>query len=710
MPRAPYADIRHIRHKIRIRRLLFLTAILFVACLLAQTAIAAFIENEFYKISEKSIIKRVKVGEFREFTIVISNYKPSKASVSVSTAGNISNHTTLSKNKLDIAPTSDQNITLTFLADSIGKYNGTIAISGEINEQIPMEIIVSDTSILPVNALSLTVELQNEKVEAGKKLKYKVDLQNFLSERGYEVNLYYSIDRIGGENTYLQNKSFFQESESIKLDNSLSTFKELEIPSFLRQGEYVLNVKADYLGFSVYTSSRFHVTESALDYMLFGVVPLKTATLAVFAAGLAGGGIVFYKKRLQKKKKYASKLNLSLLPKQSVRSTYIGKIAERNVKAYMDLDQMQTHTIVAGSTGGGKTVSVKVIIEEALLKGVSVIVFDPTAQWTGMLRRNQDKKMFAMYEDFGLKKTDARAFSGNIRALTNAREIVEIKKFMKPGEITIFTVHRLEPQDIDVIVSNTTREVFKSNLPESKELKLLIVFDEVHRLLPKFGGTGQGFLQIERGAREFRKWGVGLVLISQVLTDFLGEIKANINTEIQMRTRDQGDLDRIKNKYGSYMLQSLLKASTGTGMLQNSSYNNGDPYFISFRPLLHEHARLSDDELANYAKYNSILDDLDFQIEQLEKLSVDVFDMKLELKMASDKVKAGSFNMAEIYFESLVPRLKNEWDKLGMKPKQREVRFVDEEELQKEFERAKEARKKFEEEAKKKGGSQSPPG
>jgi len=128
-------------------------------------------------------------------------------------------------------------------------------------------------------------------------------------------------------------------------------------------------------------------------------------------------------------------------------------------------------------------------------------------------------------------------------------------------------------------------------------------------------------------------------LISQVLTDFVGETKANINTEIQMRTRDQGDLDRIKNKYGSYMLQSLLKAATGTGMIENAAYNKGNPYFVAFRPLLHEHARLSDEELENYNKYNEVMDDFDYQIEQLEKYGIDVFDLRLELKMALAKDK-----------------------------------------------------------------------
>jgi len=231
-------------------------------------------------------------------------------------------------------------------------------------------------------------------------------------------------------------------------------------------------------------------------------------------------------------------------------------------------------------------------------------------------------------------------------------------------------------------------------------LKVLLVFDEVHRLLPKFGGSGEGFIQIERAAREFRKWGVGLTLISQVLTDFVGETKANINTEIQMRTRDQGDLDRIKNKYGGYMLQSLLKSATGTGMIENAAYNKGNPYFVAFKPLLHEHARLSDEELENYNKYNEVIDDLDYQLEQLEKDGIDVFDLRLELKMALDKVKSGSFNMVNIYLEGLTPRIKANWDKLGRQPEKKKLKLVTESELREELERAKEARKKFEEQQK----------
>jgi len=80
---------------------------------------------------------------------------------------------------------------------------------------------------------------------------------------------------------------------------------------------------------------------------------------------------------------------------------------------------------------------------------------------------------------------------------------------------------------------------------------------------------------------------------------FVGEIKANINTELQMRTRDESDLNRLKTKYGEEFLQSLIKASVGVGMFVNPAYNRGKPYFINFRPLLHNTRRLTDDILEN---------------------------------------------------------------------------------------------------------------
>jgi hypothetical protein len=191
------------------------------------------------------------------------------------------------------------------------------------------------------------------------------------------------------------------------------------------------------------------------------------------------------------------------------------------------------------------------------------------------------------------------------------------------------------------------------------------------------------------------------LLVSQVLSDFVGEIKANISTEIQMRTRDEGDLNRIKNKYGEEFLQSLVKASSGVGMFINPAYNRANPYFIHFRPILHNTRRLSDEELEKYNKYNEIVEDLEYQVEQLEEEKIDTFDLKMELKLIKDKIMVGNFSVVDIYLEGLTPRIINQWAKLGKKPKKKQIQLADLKEIKASVEEAKKERAKVEKEEEK---------
>ncbi|MEA2036660.1 MAG: helicase HerA-like domain-containing protein [Nanoarchaeota archaeon] len=682
--------------------------LLVVLMLFSENVDSGEISTDSYEISLDSINQRIKIGNYKEVPLIIKNNKATTIGVSLSLDDNLTELIKLSEDKFNLERNSEKKINLTFLADKLGFYTGVLSITGGIVEKIPINFSISEIVGVPIEAIAMEVESLTKKAYLGESLRYKVYVQDLLGGDQFNVTLYYSMSKLSEGNMFNSSGEFFSESEAVAVDTSTTLIKKIELPDSMEPDEYVLNVRVDYLGLSSYSSIRFILTERLMNYNVLGILPL--GWLIVIMSFLIISLIVYmiYRKRMAKKKRYKSKLDYSLLPKPGPRSVKVGKIAETNKDAYFDIDQLTMHTLIAGSTGGGKTVSAEVLVEEALDKGCTVFVFDPTAQWTGFLRKCVNKKMLDIYPKFGLKKTDAKAFNGNVHQMLNARQIVDVKKYMIPGELHSFAINKLDPADIDILVANTMREIFQANLPESKELKLLLIFDEVHRLLPKFGGTGQGFLQIERAAREFRKWGVGLMLISQVLTDFVGQTKANINTEIQMRTRDQGDLDRIKNKYGAYMLQSLLKASTGTGMIENPAYNTGNPYFISFRPLFHEHARLADDILESYNKYNDIIDDIEFEIDQLEALKKDVFDLRLELKMALDKVKAGAFNMVDIYLEGLKPRIDDMWKKLGKKPKKREIKLVDEAELQKELEKAKKAREKYEKDNAEAGGKPAP--
>ena len=364
-----------------------------------------------------------------------------------------------------------------------------------------------------------------------------------------------------------------------------------------------------------------------------------------------------YKVREERKKRYLSMVSFDYLPKAGRRSGYLGRVAESTKEAFIEFDVLQTHTLCAGATGSGKTIAAQVIIEEALLKNLAVIVFDPTGQWTGYLKPCTTKGMLKIYPLFKMKKSDAKAFTGNIHTIESENDHIDVRKYLNPGEITLFSMHKLEPEQIDVFIDNTIKDVFTSQLAESSECRLLLIYDEVHRLLPKFGGSGRALVGLERAVREFRKWGVGLILISQVLSDFVGEIKANIGTEIQMRTRYEKDLERIRLKYGQKVMHSIIRASVGTGMMQNSEYNQGRPYFVSFRPILHDPHRLSDEVLELFGKYNKKLDELWVRVDKLAALGVDVFDVTLELNLALENIRKTAFDVVELYIQGIDARV-----------------------------------------------------
>ena len=116
----------------------------------------------------------------------------------------------------------------------------------------------------------------------------------------------------------------------------------------------------------------------------------------------------------------------------------------------------------------------------------------------------------------------------------------------------------------------------------------------------------------------------------------------------------------------------------------------------------HNTRRLSDEELGKYNKYNEIIDDFENQINQLEKEKVDIFDLKMELKLIKDKLMTGNFSVVDIYVEGLGPRLQKQWEKIGKKPKKAEKKLLDASEIQKSVEEAKKAREIYEKEELKK--------
>ena len=667
--------------------------ILLSSFVLASSAYGDEIQRQGYSVSRSKVERTVTTGTLFQDFISVENFKNELISVTFSLSGNILDMIEFDSSGIEVYPKNSSQIYFYIKGTKVGNYSGEIILSGGAAEKIPVDIEVVDSDLSPV--FFIQTDPFKKYFRLNEDMKFKIYLTKLKSGELENLTLKYYLNNS-------KNESFFLGEENFNFTHSFYLVKDFKMPPGIEKGEYLLQAFAIYNGESTYSLSYFVIRKPFMNQLLFGFIPVWVIFLFLGILLISILSYILIKRHIKLSKKYRMEIDVKKLPIQTKENLVLGKIAEMKIKACLEPEKLKTHTIVAGATGGGKSIAAQVIIEEALLKNVAVIVFDPTAQWSGMLRKCEDKKMLSYYPAFGLKQTDARAFFGNIRQISHAREIIDIEKYIHPGQIQIFALNKLDPNDMDIFVASVIRQIFKSDPKETPDLKVLIIFDEVHRLLSKFGGNGEGFLQIERACREFRKWGIGVMLVSQVLSDFVGEIKANINTEIQMRTRDEGDLGRIKIKYGEEFLQSLVKASVGVGMFVNTSYNKGKPYFINFRPILHNTRRLSDEELEKYNKYNEIIDDFENQVEQLDQEKVDTFDLKMELKLIKDKLMTGSFSVVDIYIEGLGPRLQKQWEKIGKKPKKIEKKLIDVSEIKKSVEEAKKAREVYEKEELKK--------
>jgi uncharacterized membrane protein len=644
-------------------------------------------------VSTRLIEKQLYPGETASSKIHLRNKLNRIAGVTTLVYGDIKDMVFIENPIINLEPGQEDDIIVKMFVPfgkPAGNYEGELQIShANENATIPVTIRVLK---IEEKLLDIKIHPITPVITPGKEIKSQIDLYNLGKDKKVDVQLNIQLIEPKTEEIIIMTE------EALAVETTLSLVRKINTTEDTKVGRYILKATA------YYSNANRTMQATSLAYVsiewpwwmipIFGV-RVWEIMIAIFIGFGLFAALAFYKYQQEKKKRYIGKVDIKTLPQPGPGAAFVGKLAETDIRTFFDLNKLQMHTLVAGATGSGKTITAQDIAEEALKKNASVIVFDPTAQWTGFFKKCEDKMMLKRYRYFEMKHSDAQAFKGRIHIVKDPREVIDITKNMTPGEITIYAVHKLTPQQIDILVSSSIQQVFKANLEESPKLKTLIVYDEVHRLLPKFGGSGAGFIQLERGAREFRKWGIGLLLISQVLSDFVGEIKANIGTEVQMRTRYEADLNRIKMKYGEDILKSVVRESIGTGMTVNAEFNNGRPYFVAYRPILHHTRRLTNTELKKYEKYNSKVLDLEYQIEQLKKLKQDVFDLEMELKLAQDKLVSGTFNMVDIYMESLKPRIDALFKKLGKRPEKRKIKLMSEEEIKEGIQRAKQEREKI---------------
>ena len=586
---------------------------------------------------------QLEPGEEGTYALWVTNNVKYTINASISIIGEANQFIIPDKTKLKVNESTEKLVKLYVRIPSeaeAGVYTGDITVSADgKTESIPVSITVSAKG---ATYLDVVVEALTKRVGINDTAKFHIMLYNLGFRKKFNVTLDYSIKDFKAEGV------IHKESEIRSIQTSESFVKNIPLSEInITEGQYLIEVQVKYDSRFVTATDDFEVvlsfwTSERITQMAL-VISVTTSIIAVII------GRRKYIAWKQAKARYIFPIDMDKLPKGEI---WLGKIAETRDKTYFSMDDLTTHVLTAGATGAGKSVSAMVFVEDLLDQKIPVVVFDPTAQWTGFVRPCKDPKLLKYYRDFGMNVRDSRPYRGMIYEVTDPNIKIDFKKYMNPGEITVFTLNKLEPGQYDDAVVNIINTIFAQGWEESTRLKMIIVFDEVHRLLEKYGGKG-GYVSLEKACREFRKWGIGLIMASQVLSDFKEAIKGNVLTEVQLHTKSLADLGRVEKKYGLEYAKKVTKLEVGVGMMQNPKYNEGRPWFVAFRPTLHSPHKIPDVEMNTYREYAALLNMIETKIDGLEKSGTDVFDLRTELKLAKDKLKKGRFRMAKIYIDSL---------------------------------------------------------
>jgi KaiC/GvpD/RAD55 family RecA-like ATPase len=268
------------------------------------------------------------------------------------------------------------------------------------------------------------------------------------------------------------------------------------------------------------------------------------------------------------------------LPKEG---NMLGRIATDDWKLgeflYLPLRKYaQKGILVSGASGAGKTIAAKVIVEELVEEGIPALVFDYTQQWQRLLEKNTNEEMLDRYAEFGMRRSP-KGLKG--RVLNSAPQLDSLL-----GSAGATIVDLSDIYDSAERVNKVARmldqilEYFQFQ-EDSEDLRLMIVVEEAHlwtsKDLPK-----DAVRFLDSAARLLRKKGVGVMLVSQKISDFDPAMRSAMNISILFRTKYEGDLKATARMLGSQVSEVIPKLPVGYSVFHFADV--GDPLVLAWRP------------------------------------------------------------------------------------------------------------------------------
>jgi DNA-binding transcriptional ArsR family regulator len=238
----------------------------------------------------------------------------------------------------------------------------------------------------------------------------------------------------------------------------------------------------------------------------------------------------------------------------------------------------QKGILVSGASGAGKTIAAKVIVEELVEEGIPVLVFDYTEQWQRLMEKNTNDEMLDRYAEFGMRRSP-KGFKGRM-----VDSEPQLDSLLASRGVTLIdlsdTYESAERVDRVSRILDHLLEYFQFQ-EDSDNLRLLIVVEEAH-LWTSNDLPRDAVRFLDSAVRLLRKKGVGVMLVSQKISDFDPAMRSAMNISILFRTKYEGDLRAIARIIGSDASETIPKLPVGYSIFHLADV--GDPFVLAWRP------------------------------------------------------------------------------------------------------------------------------
>ncbi|MEK6915081.1 MAG: DUF87 domain-containing protein, partial [Nanoarchaeota archaeon] len=350
--------------------LLISNLIIYTESINAQSAYGDQIVTPDYKISRSIINRTIAKGSVLMDKIEIENLGALSKKVSYIASGQVAEIISFDTTGTVLEPNKKSSIYFRIIGENVGNFSGEIVFSSDIDLKIPVGIEIVDK--IHENPFLVKIESVRDKFTLEESLEVIVIIDRLSNKKIENVSFTYTIQKIDEQIETILLSPGMKEIPSVMLmpepeikevEGSFQIRKKFDIPEGLTEGNYIINVILDYEGELYGSSTTIRLIIPFIQIKIFGIIPVWAVILSggiilvLFVAG------VVIRKEIMRRKKYKMEVYLKTLAKKGDRALWLGNVAEKNVKAYYDMDKLTTHAVVAGATGGGKSIAAQVLIE-----------------------------------------------------------------------------------------------------------------------------------------------------------------------------------------------------------------------------------------------------------------------------------------------------------------------------------------------------------